>query len=318
VISLHSVADLSVRARLLSFWDWATLRPVLAAARAQLPRPGGRSARAFQQVRLLREVVRQITSLTEELPPGRHPAVLLSLFRDLVYWTLVARQSDEDEAAPDLRALWNRAPADLLLRAAGSADALDALRGLLVDLPTSAMIDARDVDVARARDFAESLYRDLEGPHRRVHHLLVRRWFHFAVTVVALALAVLAITAERDLAKGKPFQTSSAQPNCADDENCAKLMFHTTNEAEPWVVIDLGAVERVRRIEVDNRPDCCQDRAVPLVAEVSTDRKSWRQVARRDSDFSTWIAKFPRTSARYVRLRAPRTTMLHLAKVVVH
>jgi hypothetical protein len=311
------VADLSFRARLLSFWEWATLRPVLAAARAQLPRPGGRSARAFEQARLLREVVRQIASLTEELPQGRQPAVLLSLLRDLVYWTLVARQSDEDEAAPDLGAAWNRSPSDLLLRAAGSADDLDALRGVLVDLPTPATLDARDVDVARARDFAESLYRDLEAPHRRVHHLLVRRWFHGAVAVVALVLAVLAITSERDLAKGKPYQTSSAQPNCATDDECVKLMFHTTNEAEPWVTIDLGAVERFHQIEVENRKDCCQDRAVPLVAEVSTDRKSWRQVARRDTDFSTWTAKFPRTSARYVRLRAPRTTMLHLANVVV-
>jgi len=311
------VADLSVRARLLSFWNWATLRPVLAAARAQLPRPGGRAARAFEQVRLLREVIRQIANPTEELPPGRQPAVLLSLLRDLVYWTLVARQSDEDEAAPDLRALWDRSPADLLLRAAGGADDLDALRGLLVDLPTAAMLDARDGDVARARDFAESLYGDLEAPRRRVQHLLIRRWLHGAAAVVALAFAVKAITFERDLAKGKPYQTSSSQSNCAADQECAKLMFHTNNEAEPWVVIDLGAVQRFHRIEVENRKDCCQDRAVPLVAEVSTDRKSWRQVARRDSDFSTWNAKFPRTSARYVRLRAPRTTYLHLDSVAV-
>ena len=314
------MADLSLRTRLLSFWNWATLRPVLAAARAQLPRPGGRSARAFEQVGLLREVVRQIAGPTEALPPGRQPAVLLSLLRDLVYWTLVAGQSDEDEAAPDLRAVWDRSAPDLLLRAAGSADGLDALRGLLVDLPTPAMLDAREVDVERARDFAETLYPDLEAPHRRVQRILVRRGFHGAAVVVVVMLAALAVqtlAAGRDLAKGRQFQTSSIQPGCAADENCAKLMFHTAHEAEPWVVIDLGSIERVRLIEVDNRVDCCQDRAVPLVAEISTDRKTWKQMARRDTDFTSWTVEFPRTKARFVRLRAPRATMLHLANVIV-
>lgn len=308
------------RTRVLSFWDWATLRPVLAAARAQLPRPGGRSARAFEQARLLREVVRQLASPSDELPPGRPLAVRLSLIRDLVYWTLVAKQLDEDDPAPDLRTLWDRSPADLLLRAATSRDDLDTLRRLLIDLPTPATLEVSDVDVARAHDFAEALYRDLETPHRRVNQLLVHRWLRGAGAVVGVAIvafAIQAIAAGGDLAKGKPFKTSSAQPGCAAEENCAKLMFHTTNDVEPWVEIDLGAVERVRLIEVGNRPDCCQDRAVPLVAELSTDRKSWRQVARRDTDFSTWTAKFPRTAARYVRLRAPRTTMLHLENVVV-
>jgi hypothetical protein len=310
------VADLSVRALPLSLWNWATLRPVLAAARAQLPRPGGRAARAFEQAGLLRAVLGQIAKPNAALPPGQ-PAVVLSLLRDLVYWTLVARQSDEDEVALDLRAVWNGSPADLLLRAAGSTDDLDALRGLLVDLPTSAMLDARDVDVARARDFAETLYRDLEAPRRRVDRILVRRWFHYAVPVFALALAVYTIVREPDLAKGKPFKTSSVQPNCAADANCSRLMFHTTQEAQPWVVIDLGAVRRVHRIEVANRVECCQDRAVPLVAEVSADGTTWTEVARRETDFFTWTAKFPPTKARYVKLRASRATMLHLANVAV-
>jgi len=315
------VADRSFRARFQSFWNWFTLRPILAAARAQLPRPGGRRAHAIEQVRLLREVVRQVENPAEELPPGRPSAVLLSLHRDLVFWTLVAERTDDGGAAgPDLKALWDQSPPDRLLRAAGSQDNLEALRSLLVDLPMLATLETGDAELARVHAFAESLYRDVEAPYRRVNQLLVRRWLHGAGVVIALGIVAFAIqilAAGPDLAKGKPFRASSMQPGCAEDESCAALMFHTTQEPNPWVEIDLGAVKPVRLVEVRNRVDCCQQRAVPLVAELSKDRKTWTEVARRDTDFSTWTANFPRTSARYVRLRAPRITMLHLEKVVV-
>jgi hypothetical protein len=94
-------------------------------------------------------------------------------------------------------------------------------------------------------------------------------------------------------------------------------MFHTETENDPWIEIDLGAPKKVIRVEVINRGDCCADRAVPLVAEVSTDRMKWAQVARREEPFGTWKASFPARVARYVRLRAARHTVLHLQGVVV-
>jgi hypothetical protein len=76
-------------------------------------------------------------------------------------------------------------------------------------------------------------------------------------------------------------------------------------------------VKTVKRVEIKNRTDCCGDRAVPLVVEVSQDDKTWTQVARREAEFADWTAKFPKTKARYVRLRVARVAMLHLDEVKI-
>jgi hypothetical protein len=60
-----------------------------------------------------------------------------------------------------------------------------------------------------------------------------------------------------------------------------------------------------------------EDRATPLVIEAGDDQKSWRQLADRPDVFQVWKAKFPSTTARYVRVRATRTTLLHFDAVKV-
>ena len=70
-------------------------------------------------------------------------------------------------------------------------------------------------------------------------------------------------------------------------------------------------------IDVSNRADCCQERAVPLIAEISMDRVHWKEVGRQTKEFTTWKAKFPRTDARYVRLRVPRQTYFGFADVSI-
>ena len=303
-------------------WDEFTLKPILAAAKSQLPRPDGLARRAFEQVRLLREVVRMIAKPLEPLPAGRLPAVLISLYRDLVYWALVAQQNIETDTPADLATLWERSPADHLLRAAGNRDNLQAIRRLLLGLPMPTALDIGDDEVARLHDFAESLCRDADAPFRRVRFIVARRWLHRGaaatlLVTIALGIRVVAVGPDLDLAKGRPFRTSSSQPGCAEEPKCKLLMFHTQLEKDPWVEIDLGAVKPVHLIETRNRTDCCQERAVPLVAEISVDRKSWKEVGRRTTPFVTWTMTFPRAPARYVRLRAPHTTMLHLKDVVV-
>lgn len=314
--------------RLRSLGDWFTLRSTLGSARAQLPSGDQLAGRAFDQARLLREVASQVANPPDELPPGRRPAVLLSLYRDAIYWTLAADLADAPhelpqappEQLPELEALWQRSPAERLLRAARTEEALAAIRRAVVDVPGHPPLDISDAEAARVRDFADRLYTELEAPRRQVHRIVARRWLHWA-TVVAVALAIAlvarAVAVGPDLAKGKPFRTSSTQPGCAENEHCAALMFHTTQEDNPWVEIDLGAVKPVHLIEVSNRPDCCQDRAIPLVAEVSKDRAKWTEMGRRDEDFTTWTLEAKPTPARYVRLRAPRATTLHLQEVVV-
>jgi hypothetical protein len=129
-------------------------------------------------------------------------------------------------------------------------------------------------------------------------------------------------TAGPDLADGKPWTASSAAIQCLPaHRNCGGLhrgvFFHTQMENEPWVRIDLGAEHEVQRIELQNRLDCCKDRAVPLIAELSKDGTSFHAVARRDEVFDTWHTRFAPESARYVRIRVLRRSALHLERVDV-
>ena len=68
-------------------------------------------------------------------------------------------------------------------------------------------------------------------------------------------------------------------------------------------------------MRVDNRTDCCSERAVPLIVETSVDHLRWSEAARRIEDFTSWKTAFPARNARWVRLRVPRRTLLHLTGV---
>jgi hypothetical protein len=56
---------------------------------------------------------------------------------------------------------------------------------------------------------------------------------------------------------------------------------------------------------------------VPLVVEARPDAGGYRELGRRTRAFATWSAKVPAVTARFVRVRALRQTMLHLARVEV-
>ncbi|MBC8132969.1 MAG: discoidin domain-containing protein [Deltaproteobacteria bacterium] len=128
-----------------------------------------------------------------------------------------------------------------------------------------------------------------------------------------------------DLAHGKPWTASSALGGfttnglVSDDSSPTKLaMFHTVDEQSPSITIDLGKVARIHKVRTLNRRDCCQERALPLAVEISTDQKTWRRVGYRRVVFSTWTVVFPRVRARYVRLRIDRPSALHLQSVSVY
>lgn len=147
---------------------------------------------------------------------------------------------------------------------------------------------------------------------RRLSHVLG------AALLVALCLTGLIVGARRllaptDLAAGKPWHTSS-QLSAA---YTAKILFHTNEEMNPWFEIDLEASKTIKGLQVINRRPANQDRAVPLIAEVSDDRSTWREVARQETPFAIWEPRFPASKARYVRLRVPRVTMFHLEAVKV-
>jgi hypothetical protein len=178
---------------------------------------------------------------------------------------------------------------------------------------------------------AATMVLDLLTATEHTETLRVQQRVHSGATwfVVGLAVAffsargVTTAFASSDLAKGKPWRASSTLVDCHPDRlDCGGartgIFFHTREENDPWVEIDLGVPTRFGSVTVQNRSDAVPERAVPLVLEVGTDGKSWQELARRDDPFHRWTAKFEPVEARYVRLRAPRVTMLHLDAVEVY
>lgn len=292
-------------------------------ARARVGHPSDAYLRAVEQVKMLVEVARRVAEPVEALPRGSRPAVLLPLYRDAVYWALAAERVRHQPASVlpgDLGTLWAGADAGRLSQAAGGEAGLTALRSLLVERAPAQLLDATDDDVSHARAFAENLLWELDTPTRTVERLQVQRWTRVAALVVVLLGATYGIRAALrgpNLVAARVFKTSSTLPECSAPNKCGDIFFHTQAQDQPWIDFDLGALKKVRQIEIRNRTDCCSERAVPLVVEVSTDDKTWTQVARRDTDFTTWSAKFAPRQARFVRLRIARSSTLHLEDVQV-
>ena len=140
--------------------------------------------------------------------------------------------------------------------------------------------------------------------------------------LAALALGIW-LYLPRDLAKGAPFRTSSVWAVCDPEKLLCggfymEIFFHTHIENEPWIEFDLGTPQKVSRLFVRNRHDF-RERAVPLVVEVSNDRKTFREVIRRDRVFGAWLAEFRPVETRWVRLRvAKHQTALHLETVEIY
>ncbi|MEO7669041.1 MAG: discoidin domain-containing protein [Polyangia bacterium] len=311
--------------------EWIFRRGALRQARAGLIKRSDTYSGAVNQARLLLEIARRVAEPVESLPAGARPAVLVSLYREAIFWALLAEQiaqgagvTEAQSAAEDLGQLWSRLPVDRVRNLAGVADqsdaAVDALRAVLLERPPVQSLSTTADEAARLRKFAEALLWELDAPHRAVEQLQVQRWTRLALVLVALAALVLGVRAVvrgPDLAKPKVFKTSSTYNECTPPNHCGDLFFHTQPQDSPWIDFDLGAVKPVHRVEVTNRSDCCAERAIPLIVEVSVDDKQWIQVARRDTDFAAWTATFPKQKARYVRLRVPRSTTLHFDDVVI-
>jgi hypothetical protein len=175
--------------------------------------------------------------------------------------------------------------------------------------------------------FARALIRQLELSRGRLDRKAASRslrWLAGALLVLGLLNFVLIFpdlwAARRDLAVGKPWVASSTWgggcesplQDCPGDGN---YFVHTQPENEPWFELDLRSPQTISGVQVVNRVDCCTERAVPLVLEVSTDHKKWREVIRSTQPFREWKASFASVTARWVRLRIPKYGTLHLKRV---
>ena len=198
------------------------------------------------------------------------------------------------------------------LARAGGSGASTILGALRAEAPSEVELGAverlsrRLVDAARSRRTTL-----LHQRARRIGTVLV---------IVGTVLAVLGYSLRpwnsyefRVSSAYEGYQSTGKLADAADRD----LLFHTSEEDEPWVEIDLLARRKVHSVTLKNRADCCVERATPLVIELAAEDRSFRVVAQRDEPFDTWKADFPREPARYVRVRALRRTLLHLRAIEV-
>jgi hypothetical protein len=218
----------------------------------------------------------------------------------------------------------DRAPPELLVAAAPDDATLGAIKEALLESPATVSVEASEREeqqAGRVRAFVDTLLWNADAPRRRLDQLLVFRLIRLtlvAAVLLLVAFGVYRVTRGPNLAAGKPWKTSSRWTGCSADPTCEGiLLFHTVEEKEPWAQLDLLKPQTIHRIEVKNRVECCADRIVPLVVEVSLDGKQWTEVGRKKDQFTTWTIKFPPRSARYIKLHIARVSTLHIHDLIV-
>lgn len=308
------------------FWRGRSLRQVRGYKKTL---PTVEQARLDHATRAL-ELADRARDPIDPLRSGSSLALAISLYREAAYWALLCQ--DASFSGKTLGDLFETLPQDLLEAPLGP-DRLADLKRALVErsfVETADLaVEQLPIDANLAHDFVHHLLARKLQPATRTGRLLLQRTVRtFGLLALLLGGVWGGVTGiqramlKPDLAAGKPWRASSSLDTCKPQEHtCTStrtdIFFHTVEEAEPWVEIDLGRPTGFSLVDVTNRSDCCPDRAVPLAIEVSNDQKTWREVARRRDTFSQWRAKFAPQTARYVRLRTLRRSLLHLEKVAV-
>lgn len=319
--------------------EWFTRREALVSARNDPRVLSGKQRELFERARGAFVAAERVapgegaTVPLEDVGDDAARALLaLTILRDAVTWALA---TDAAATPVSLAAMLDSADPVTIEKAAGGAEALTRVRRALLDDDSLARSTrpAADVagDLAATRTFARAL---IDGLDRRAHAVSRVRTERWVRVVSGLALLLLVVfgtntylaSRRPDLVPHARWTTSSTDLGwgasgigTSGARGGADVFFHTRDQEAPWVEFDLGHSVAISRVLIANRADCCQDRATPLVIEMSIDRRTWTEVARRDDAFVTWDKTFFfRPRARFVRLRVPRRTVFHLSRVEIH
>ncbi len=276
----------------------------------------------------------KVVHTSEPLDPT-HEAVSSELYRQAAHWAALALSPglSAEEASSVQSPDWSQIERGMFTPPAEGVSSAEASRELVSSKGFDYFAELSLDDQRRARvslqALAQGLLDELDAPQTAVETLRTQRTLRIALVPLCVLAAILAgwwsnesRLARSELTAGKSWQTSSnyGLGGCNSPEQLCEgnkgYFFHTrSDDKNPWVEFDLAADVQVSKVTVENREDCCEERAVPLVIEVSQDRAAWQEVARSVAKFSTWRATFAPVHARYVRLRIPRPTALHLHRV---
>ena len=306
--------------------DWYLGRPQWAAARRAAsfsPRELDLLARAKAAL-ATGHLVREPSDPSRKKLASAHAAALYS---EALFWAFWSSQPEVPGPTPE--SLWM----DDIAREFGFSAERTAEVKKLFSTPQLGVVLAEHTELeqdlaASALKRAAVVVIDVrERPLRALEALTLKAFARIVLTVLLIAGTVGAAIYLRpqrpNIAAGKPWKASSSMFDCHPDQGeCGgaktRIFFHTRDEHEPWLQYDLGTKTEISGLRIENRQDGEGGRAVPLVVEVSDDGKKFKEVARRDDEFSVWKPSFTTVSTRYVRLRVAKKSMLHLDEVEIY
>jgi hypothetical protein len=317
--------------------DWFWLTSAERMVRASDSGPSARLLELSAYASLAFEAAQRTARPTEPFSTDGADALACELFREAIHAALVAhleRETSSPEAAlPDLATALERVDATISARIPGATAELTALKAELGSGSYLAFAALPKADqkklVLRLEALGELLLTPLAGQRLALERIWARRVLHVFGLLVLLGGVAFGAHAygewreqKGDLAPKATWVASSdfgvggcksPQQQCDTGPN---YFFHTAQDADPAITFDLGKVRQVSGVEIDNRRDCCQERADPLVVDVSTNGATWKVVARRTGSFTTWRAPFSPVRARYVKIHVPVASgALHLSRV---
>ncbi|MEZ4370315.1 MAG: discoidin domain-containing protein [Polyangiaceae bacterium] len=301
--------------------QWFTRSDELAKTQAALAQEGPVAdfkRRAAAALEVGERILRPIEPLQ-----GGSELLALEAFTQAVFWSIAAISG----GAPASRAeAWSELP--------------ETDRGTLKEAETLAEVFAADdatrgelskaAAQAHAGQFAalaRRLVSRVHVPNQRLIALRAQRGLRCGVVAVIVtatgSYGLYVASRGPNLANTAKWTASSTLDNCTPDEHKCRgkaftPFFHTNEENSPWLEYDFGARRRVSKVVVENRKDCCKERATPLLIETSDDRKTWTKVAEQRKPFDDVTLTFAPTSARYLRLRVPRKSALHFESVKIY
>jgi hypothetical protein len=309
-------------------FEWFTRTHALALASSAAPTGG--AARSIQRALSAVEVVELALEPHEEFRNGDPNEVIALVLSEALRAALCAKHGLDETTSLDaaVAQVTRDALAGYAPEGVSVSDLLAWLGERRSDFATLTVSEA-DARIESCRAFVRAAVTEVETPVATLGTLRRQRFVRSASAIVALLATIGGggFAAKRavegpELASGKPFVASSVSDSFGltgrtNEPALFDLFYHTLEEDNPWVKIDLERVERVGKVTVRNRVDCCGERAIPLVIEASVDGDSWTELARRAEPFYEWTASFPQTKARFLRLSVPRRTPMHLSRVFV-
>jgi hypothetical protein len=311
--------------------EWFWRGKALAELRKTIPQPGDPAfayATRAKECDALAHVAWTTSGLGGE-------AAACELYRQSAYWAL--RALNRGTAEPKVGAAYSEAVwAALEEQHVSSLPSVDreAVRARLVSGSFVHFAELTPAEQAVARlqlqGLATALLCRVALERRGYDRARRQRAFRLGVPLllvcVALGLLLQNRAAHGDVANGAEWHASSAYTEaggCASPQQTCPgnkgWFFHTLeNDRDPWIELDLDGVFNISQVVIENRDDCCAERAVPMAIEISLGNGGFQQVAQRSKPFSEWRASFPSVPASRVRVHLQHKGTLHLKRVSIY